>query len=143
MKTTDGPIVVLTGTPEARLEQIPIDPRVPLFMRLSPPVQKTIKNPVQLSEIPFTLSSIVGIAPDQQWRSNNIIRLPPMERSRPIHLHHHTPEFDLDFIQIGDWRWVRQSGTEYLYQVSSDPGLEHNVIHQFPDIKNELIQHME
>ena len=140
-----APIVILTATPESRMAKshVPMDPHVPLFMRLSPPVRKTVKNPVQLSEVPFTLSTVLGIVPDSEWRSSNIIRLPPMEKNRPIRFHHHTPQLEVDLIQVGGWRWVRQSGTEYLYDVSSDPSLEHNVIQQFPDKKDDLIQYTE
>jgi hypothetical protein len=69
-----------------------------------------------------------------------MIRLPPQGANTLMRFRHNTPQGPVDWIQDGEWRFIRQDGREHLYHISEDPRMEHNVMGHFPEQHQKMIQ---
>ena len=139
----ENTIVVLTASSSALLtenaQNHPVGIEVPLLI-FSPKIPaKRIRQDVQLSDLPVTLSTLVSIPPDPSWEGEMIFRLPPHEHVRPIRASFQDRDQGWDLLQQGDWRYIQHEHKgEELYDLSNDPFQESNVIDSYPQQKETM-----
>jgi len=103
---------------------------VPLYIWVPGSVNREINNNVMLSDLPTTLTSLVGVPSSPSWMGRNVLRLPPMQDQHVIEVSHP----DWVWRQQGKWRWIRHHAQESLYNVATDPNMNINVLEQQPQV---------
>ena len=144
----ENTIVVLTASHSTPLSKEdlyhPSGLQVPLFIYSPKIPPKQIRQDVQLSDLPKTLSSLVSIPTEQSWKGEMIFRLPPHQHQRPIRASFHDRERGWELLQKGDWRYIQHAHREdELYDLSADPFQNRNLITEYPDQRNEMKQLLE
>ena len=103
---------------------------VPLYIWVPDSVNREINNNIMLSDLPTTLTSLVGVPSSPSWAGRNVLRLPPMQDQHVIEVLHP----DWVWRQQGKWRWIRHHTQESLYDVATDPSMKINVLEQHPQV---------
>lgn len=135
-----APVVILTGNLRTQWSSKVFNPEVSLWIQVQPSSHKIVRNTVQISSLPHTLLNILGLQSEERWNHTNMIRLPPQGSNTLMRFRHKTPQGPVDWIQDGEWRFIRQDGREHLYHISEDPRMEHNVMGHFPEQHQRMIQ---
>ena len=146
----ENTIIILTASHSTSLSKNhphhPMGVQIPLLIHSPKIPPKRIRQDVQLSDIPMTLSALVSIPPDPSWKGEMIFRLPPREHVRPIRASFQDRERGWELLQQGDWRYIRHHDLhqkEELYDLSADPFQETNVIGEHPEQKQKMRQFLE
>ena len=110
-------MVVLTGNVMTQWSSRVFNPEVALWIQVQPSSHRIIRNNVKISALPNTLTSILGLQSELSWNQMNMLRLPLQGREQPMHFRHNTPQGSVDWVQDGEWRFIRQDGREHLYHI--------------------------
>ena len=127
---SDQTIIILTASFQYSLGETFNRLPVPLLIWVPNSVPKVIHNNVLLSDVATTVTSLVGLPTSERWEGRNALRLPPMHDQHVIEV----VQPDWIWRQQGSWRWIRHQSQEALYDVSTDPKMNHNVVGQHPEV---------